>query len=394
MVNLPAPSVPAGRLNIAYLPLQGRGPNDITAVIRNIEVSLGAQTFIEPLATPITFILNGNQVQQRSASVPVPDGNSQRFDTFDLNVDTMTDNPDNITVGDASNPAIQDMAFPASITVFPSRESTLPIFFNDGMVSFQTDPVTNLPSVTLLTDLFQLQNGNPIPGFISDFLAFDVSSMGAKRPIMSTGAPANRAYFSGDRFALGDAGPSGYFEMLTTDAAHPKAGEFQDPVLLNNTQTPGVWRTLVPDPTDITHTAMITELFGIFRFMVDPQVQARSMVVNTGSFEVITMPKTPDDDTQQILLMTFNGSKVTNMYWGDAHLSAGNFVAFPLANLPSGSASGAIQGSLSGFLNKNATPVTLNTPTDAANVRYGRYSISGTLPFGFNRSGRFVVFRR
>jgi hypothetical protein len=397
MVNLPAPSQPAGRINVAYLPLQGRGLSDLTVTLRNIEFALGAQSFIEPLASPVTFITNGNQVQQKSASVPVVDGNSQRFDTFDLNVDTVTDVPNNFTVGSTDSPFINEMPFPASISVFPSRESTMPVFLNDGMFNIvEPDPVAEPPiteSITFLPDVFTSANGSPMNGFISDFLSFDISQMGAKRPLMSTGAVANRVYFSGDKFAFSVAGPSGYFEMLTEDATHPKAGEFQDPAVINNIQTPGVWRTQVPDPTDPTHTAQITELFGIFRFMVDPAVQTRSMVINTGSFEVITMPKTPDDDTQQILLIAFNGNKATNMYWGDAHFSSGNFVAFPLNDLASGSAVGAIQGTLSGFLNKNAAPVTIGAPTDTANVRYGRYAIQGTVPVGFNRSGRFVVFR-
>lgn len=396
MVNLPAPVQPAGRINVAYLPLQGRGLSDLTVIIRNIEFSLGAQSFIEPIGAPITFITNGNQVQQKSASVPVPDGNSQRFDTFDLNIDTITDVPNNFSVGTPDAPLISEMPFPASFTVFPSRESTFPVLLNDGMFEIiPEDPNTGSPEqINFLPDVFQAANGNPMQGFISDFLAFDVSLMGTKRPAMSTGAIANRVYFSGDKFAFSDAGPSGYFEMLTPDALHPKVGEFQDPAVINNVQSPGVWRTEVPDPTDPTHTAQITDLFGIFRFMVDPNVANRSMVVNTSSFEVITMPKTPDDEDQQILLIAFTGPKVTNMYWGDAHLASGNFVAFPLTDLSSGSAIGAIQGSLGGYLSAGATPVTIGISTDAAKVRYGRYTISGSLPTGFKASGRFVVFRR
>ncbi len=395
MVNLPTPVQPSGRVNVAYLPLQGRGLSDLTAIIRNIEFNLGAQSFIEPLGTPITFITNSNAVQQKSASIPVTNGNSQRFDTFMLNIDQMIDVSNQYSTP-SDTPYINEQPFAARLTVFPSRESTLPVFLNDGMfniIDANSDP-SGSEQIQFLPDAFIAQNGNPMNGFISDFLTFDCSLMGAKRAVMSNGVPANRAYFSGDRFAFSVSGPTGYFEMLTQDATHPKIGEFQDPSVINSVQTPGVWRTQVPDPTDPTHTAQITELFGIFRFMVDPAVASRSLIINTGGFEVITMPKTADDDTQQILLIAFTGTKVTNMYWGDAHLSSGTFVAFPLADLPSGSAVGAIQGTLSGFLDKNASHLTVATPDQAASVRYGRYSIQSQLPAGFSPSGRFVVFRR
>ncbi|MEA2552813.1 MAG: hypothetical protein QOJ65_989, partial [Fimbriimonadaceae bacterium] len=143
-----------------------------------------------------------------------------------------------------------------------------------------------------------------------------------------------------------------------------------------------------------SHTAKITELFGIFRLLVDTARPNNSMVVNSGDFEVILMPRSADDDNVQILLVALNGSKATEMYWGDARLSSGTFVAYPLAALTTGSASGAIQGTLSGFLDAAAAPVTIAAPSDAARVRYGRYNISSILPPGFKRSGRLIVFRR
>ena len=394
MENLPNPVNPAGTFNVAYLPLQGRALETFTVLVPSIQLGLGSNTFIEPLSSDISFITNGNQVQQRSTSIPITDTISQPFDTFYLNFDSLIDNQNpgtgvGTTYGSPDDPFLEGEGFPAQIRIFPSRETTLPLFLNDGMFSIDTDNGT----ASFLPDVFTARNGSPLQSFISDFVSFDVSNMGNNRPMMSNGEKANRAYFSGDKFGLSEPGPTGYFEMLTDDLANPDKGEFTDPVNTGSTTTPGVYRTIVPDPTDPTGQNTITELYGIFRPYVDSTSSARSMVINTGGFEVMLMPKTPDDDTQQILLMTLNGSKVTNLYWGDAHLTSGSFVAFPLADINNGTTAGAIQGTLTGFLDVNAAPVTVTGPTVARNVRYGRYAISGLLPSGFSRSGRFIVFR-
>lgn len=400
MVNLPTTPSPAGRVNVAFLPLQGRVLETFTALIRQIELGTGSETFIEPLATPISFVLNGSEVQQRSTSVPVPDGTTRLFDTFFLNIDTLVDDPspgvppdsDKVSVGDADTPFVQELALPANIRVFPSRETTVPIFLNDAMIQVSEDP--QIPT-TFLPDIFQDRNHTPIEGFLSDFLKIDISSMGAKRPIMSNGQPADAVYFSGDRYAFSAGGSKGYFELLTSDVASPTPGEFQNPVLIGTTQTPGIYRTLVPDPTDPSgNPAKITELLGIFRLLIDPQVAGRSMLVNAGNFEVILMPRSTGEDDMQILLIALDGAKATNLYWGDARIGAGSFVAYPVANLATGSAVGAIQGSLTGYLNVNGAPVTIGDPSDGGKVRYGRYALGSGAPQGFKTTGRFVVYRR
>lgn len=402
MVNLPAPAKAAGRVNIAYLPLQGRALETFTAIIRQIQLGLGAQTFVEPLNTPISFVMNGNEVQQRSASIPVTSGGFRDFDRFYLNIDSFIDDPspngppdnDKLQKGNSDNPFVDSFQVDAHIRILPSRETTVPIFLNDAMVQITLDPETDsVIDAAFAPDVFLARNQPPINGFLSDFLMFDVSGMGVNRPQMSTGARADRVYFSGDRFALSADGPKGYFEMLTTDLAAPKPGEFQDPVLIGSTQTPGIYRTLVPDPTDPGSATQITEFLGIFRPFVDPNLNSRSMVVNTGTFEVVLMPRSDDNDQYQILLVVMNGPRASNMYWGDARLSSGTFVAYPLTALTTGSTSGAIQGTLSGYLNASGSPVSLNSPDDGSLVRYGRYALPGG-PLGFKNSGRFIVFRR
>ena len=400
MVNLPSSSHPTGRLNVAYLPLQGRqAAGDIfTASIPNVELGFGSDVFIEPLATTIQFILNGNQVQQRGTSVPIPDGLSRPFNTFFLNITKFTDDTGGggtvFTAGSDVAPFVDGMPFAASLRIFPDRETTLPIFLNDAMIDVQRDETGAPFAATFEPDVFNQRNGIPLQGFISDFLMFDVSNLGANRPTMSTGAPANRVYFSGDRFALSDLGPSGYFEMLTDNLSNPDHGQFQDPVTIGNSLSPGIYRTVVPDPTDPSHTNTITEIYGIFRNFIDPTMPSKSMVVNTGNFEVLLMPKTEDGEDLQMILVSLNGSKATNLYWGDAHLTTGSFVAYPIADITNGSTAGSIQGTLSGFLDASGSPLTVNSVAVAKQVRYGRYNITTLLPAGFSRSGRLIVFRK
>lgn len=398
MVNLPNTGTATGRLNVAFLPLQGRLLESYTALIRQIEVGLGPDTFVEPLATSISFVLNGSQVQQRSASVNIPNGNSRYFDTFFLDIDTLIDDPspgtppsdDTLSFGTPDSPFVASMPFPASIRVLPSRETTVPIFLNDAMITLTSD--TGSLEASFLPDEFAAKN-TPIQGFISDFLQFDISQM-PTRPFMSNGNPADEVYFSGDKYAFSDKGANGYFEMLTNDANNPRPGEFTDPSSTGTLPTPGIYRTLVPDPTDPFGGTTITEFYGIFRRYVDPTRDSRSMVVNTSNFEVMLMPRTNDDDDLQILLIQKNGSLVQNLYWGDARMSSGSFVAYPLANLPSGSSAGAIQGTLNGYLDRFGSPLTVSSPALAASVRYGRYTITGIPPAGFDASGRFIVFRK
>jgi len=397
MVNLPASPRPTGRLNIAYLPLQGRALESFVVVIPNVQLGFGADTFVEPLSSSIDFVLNGNEVQQRGVTVPITDGLSRPFNTFYLNLTTLLHYPDPLTppdtYGTADDPFVTALPFSAQVRVFPSRETTVPIFLNDSMVQLPDSTVIPPIPVAFLSDVFTGRNGTPIQGYISDFIRFDVSQMGADRPTMSNGNPANNVYFSGDKFALSDIGSTGYFEMLTDDPAHPDPGTYTDPVTVNTSSSPGIYKTIAPDPTDPTGTNTITKIFGIFRNAVDPVSATKSAIINTGDFEVILMPKTPDDDDQQILLVALNGTHATNLYWGDAHLSSGTFSAFPLISLTSGSTAGQIQGTLNGFLDVSAAPVTISAPSDSRRVRYGRYNISSLLPTGFRRSGRFIVFR-
>ncbi len=393
MVNIPTSPRPTGRLNIAYLPLQGRAIEEFVVVIPNIELGLGSDTFIDPLGAAFDFVLNGNQVQQRSVSVPITDNLSRPFNTFYLNLQELIYFADpsspGLQFGDANNPFLLEDPFPAQVRVFPSRETTVPIFLNDSMVA--VDPISNI--ATFDPNAFTARNGTPIQGYISDFLRFDISQMAGDRPLMSNGNPANNVYFSGDRFAMSDIGQSGYFEMLTDDPANPDKGVYTDPVTIGSSNTPGIYKTIVPDPTDPFGTNTITKIYGIFRNAADAISPNKSAIINTGTFEVILMPKTPDDDDQQILLVALNGTHATNLYFGDAHLASGTFVAYPVANLVGGSTSGQIQGTLSGFLDVSAAPVTIGVPSDSRRVRYGRYNISSLLPAGFRRSGRFIVFR-
>jgi hypothetical protein len=260
------------------------------------------------------------------------------------------------------------------------------------MFQIQLNEDLGVVEAKFLPDVFTERNGSPLQAFISDFIDFDITGV-ANRPLMFNGQFADRVYFSGDKFALSEAATNGYFEMLSDDPSNPDQGQFNAPVTSGTSNTPGIYKTLVPDPTDPTNTAKITEIYGIFRHFADPIAPSKAMVKDQGDFEVLLMPKSADDDEQQIILVSLDGTTATNLYWGDAHLASGSFVAYPVANLITGATTGAIQGTLSGYLDVNASPVTINLPSDSRSVRYGRYNITTLKPAAFHSSGRFIVFR-
>lgn len=407
MVNLPSSNPASGRMNIAYLPRQGRDVASISAELREMELRLGFETFVEPLVSPLFFELNGSEVQNRSAAVPVGVGsNSRLFDTYVQSIwSVIYDEDGTVTVFDARDPLNPDDPptnplvredFPAAVRILEARETTLEVRLNDAMFDFDFD--VNPPTATFRRDIFELANlsgDGRMQGFISDFVMFDISEMGAGRPMMGNGVAAQRAYFSGDRFALSSTGPSGYFEMLTKDVLVPMPGEFEDSIIIGTSSTPGVYRTVTIDPNDPSPTpGTITALYGIFRPFTDSQFASRSVVRDVGDFEVILMPTSSDDDNQQILLIARDSGDIVNLYWGNADLSSGTFSAYPIANLPSGSTTGQIDGTLSGYLDAFAVPVGVASPADGGLVRYGRYAITSTHPAEFEDSGRFIVFRR
>lgn len=398
-VNLPiSASQPFGRVSVYYLPRQGRIGDTLVATISQVELRLGADTFIQALAQEINFLLNGPEVQSRDANVPLGTSDSRLFDTYVLTVRQLVFKNDDtdITIGGDNTPAlVQD--FPAAIRVMRGRETSMEVRLNDGILS--VDEFGQLQFDQSTFEALNMPDG-VVQGYLSDFMMFDISSFTATRPIMSNGQTALRVYFSGDRFMLSGGGPTGYIEAYGGGALLPRPGEFVDPQPASVppgtlVATPGEYRLLIADPNDANDPpGNITDMRGMFRPFYDPALRGISLIIPASTFDVLLLPSSSAPDEMQMLFVVHNGNgKTTNLYFGTANLTLGTFVAYPAANLPTGATSGEITGTLGGFTGATGGSVLVDSPDDAEAVRRGSYQILGGAPTGIAGNGTFLVFR-
>jgi hypothetical protein len=325
-----------------------------------------------------------------------PGAGSRLFDTYILPISRIIhDFGDGTTkTFEAGNDLLIREEFPAQIRVFRGRETSMELRLNDAMVELEFQ----LGTATFNRQEFEFANmpsGGVVRSFLSDYMMFDIAGMGGLRPQMSNGQFADRVYFSGDRFLLSEQGPSGYIEAIGGDSPAPQPGEFVDPFVVANTPAPGEYRLLVADPNDPSETpAMITALRGMFKPFYDPSMEQISLIIPLATFDVLLMPTSQGSDVMQILLVAHNRQgDVSNIYFGDADLSTGAFVAYPIANLPSGSTAGSISGTLSGFVDESGAVVNIGVPEDSERIRSGNFTIVGSRPSEFPGAGTFVVFR-
>ena len=384
-----------GLINVSYITGQGRGraPDSPSAIIRRIffidqlnddpgdDPANNAETVLNPERA---IGLDQYSIQTIGVDVPIPSGIENRmFDTFYLQVQRVR--VENAGGGydeyDMNgNPAV-DESFALSLTTFRGRQTTLPVFIDDAML--------NAPGGNITFDraLFEQVNYDPdelkIIAFIGDYLSFDISLMASPdKPIMSSGAPAARVYFSGDGQALSEAASGGAFEVLIPTGY--LEGTFNDPAPPTNT---GTYTLVQIDPRDLNGIAKITSLLGSWRTY-------NQVIGSLGTFEVFALPSSRDDAVQDIVILERNGAgKITNMFFGLVDYSAGILNAWPIRNIDDGVIDNEITGSVSNLVDKNGAGV----GTDYNKIREGRFTFDTPdpdLPGTFPLEGRFIVFRR
>jgi hypothetical protein len=264
----------------------------------------------------------------------------------------------------------------------------LPFYVDDAIFTYSGG------AMNFDSNLFQQINQptgttTPVNGFISDYVSFDLSGIAdANKPTLSTGVVANRVYFSGDNYAISPAGTSGDFEALTLDPADPVKGSFGPPGTLpsggGTLSHGGTYSLVKANPVDLTGTLRITALQGIWR-------DYTTVLSGLSNFFVITLPSSNDNQYQEILFVTRNGSTVTNLYFGYVDYSAMTFRAYPVKDLVTAAIDGELTGTISSLTNSSG--VSTNLPSS---VRFGNFQFNAgqTLPSGFSNSGKFTVFRR
>lgn len=389
-----------GIIHTTYISGQGRAVGSQSAVFRYLTYTPTTydQTVVETTLSPeLRVALDGytlNTISLTNAST-LAGQDSRFFDTFTLTIQKIlqeTGDPLNpfVEFGNPTDPnaPILEQAFPVALRTFDGRQSTVQVYLDDAMVSH--DGV----SLNFDQGLFELINFDPtdnrMNGFLSDYLRFDLSAMGAgARPNLispeGAGATAEAAFFSGDAISLSaTVGADNVYEVLTP-LGHI-AGTWRNPT----SQTPefGTYTLLEADPRilPIPNAARITALQGIWRNYTD-------MFLNLGSFQMIALPNREDSDDQDIVILQRNGGgQIVNMYFGFVNYSSGTFSAFPIDQVDDGDASNELVGVVSGFINASGATVSASTPT---RIRGGDFTFaSSPLPSGFPASGQFVVFRR
>jgi hypothetical protein len=404
-VNLPTTSTPVGRFTVSYLPRQGRATDVVSATISDLILRKGFEDIFQiDIPTPISFVLNGSEVQNYSTLVDIPKNEDLRvFDTFELLLQNVTYSPADgfpafYSLGD--EPLISQ-AFQARIKVYRGREANVDIRLNDASLEFffNEDGSPSLEPPLFRADLFEAANlrDGVIQSYLSDLMMFDISGMPAgSRPNLSSGPIADRIYFSGDRIALSNSATKN-LEMISPEAGDPIPGVYADPIILGNGTTPGEFRLLVPDPNDPSEVpAQITALRGMFRPFYNPAQPTISLIIpaSGNTFDAIILPTSRGTDVFQILLIAHDGQgHVSNIYFGDADFSARSFVAYPIVNVTTGSTSNRIQGTIQNYTNRFGAVVNVASPDEAEDVFRGTFALTSAPPSGLPSAGTFVVFR-
>ena len=372
-------------ITVTYLSGQGRAAGDLLAHIGLVEY-LGANANAESsLADGINLMLNGYTANQITIDQPIAASeNSQQYNQFHLQVQYLEqENSDGSFGAPITGPSgfAVDQLFDASIGAFPGRYTAVQSYLDDAEITVSNGaPVFNRT--------LYLQNNtsaiNPnIQGFLSDYVMFDISNASVK-PSLDDGTVANRIYFSGDQIAISGPNPgfqtttsAGEFQVFTPGLS--VIGNYSLPVAPINT---GTYTLKQINPTDLTHTATITALSGIWR----PVTQVFN---NLGPFEVLLFPHSNDSNEQDAVAFTETSTgQITSLYYGIADLTGDTIKMWPLSDLSAGTVTGEIDGTLSALEDNTGATVTA-----APAVRQGTYSFTGTLPSGWDTTGRFVVFR-
>lgn len=403
-VNQAALNTP-GRVEVTYNTGQGRAVGSPTAVIKRLffedntyGLGDGRNTCETQLLQGISMQLDGYTSQSIGVDVPMSGFSeplhSRSFDRFNLEIAKILVQNDagglDEFTGAGGGPILSgtNSEFDANVRAFPGRRTSVQIFLDDATL--------NHDGSNLVWDAIRFADLNYEPidlvvkSFMADYLAFDISNV-PNRPQLSAGGFATRVYFSGDSIAisgplLGGAQP---FEVLTPVGV--QEGLFNPPVNLPNQTIPfGTYTLQTIDPTSLPNIAKITSLQGIWREYTNLVDQSKALIKDVGDFEFITMPQSGDGDTQDLVILQLNSSKqIINMYFGEVDFNTYTFLAWPIDQVSPAGVNGEISGTIYNTVDRNG-----NTDNTVRRIRSGLYSITGgTIPIGFNTSGRFIVYR-
>jgi hypothetical protein len=396
-----------GHIEVTYNTGQGRAPGSITAVIERLNFTDDlfpagdTRNNVDTILNPARHLqLDGYTSQAVSVNAPMADigfsspVNGRFFDDFRLDIDSLL-----VEQGDGSllpvpgpggNPILFE-TFPANILALAGRTTSVQVFLDDAMVTFDGVNVNFDRNLFEAVNLVDDGNGNMIlMGFIGDYIVFDITNV-ANKPTMTSMAPATRVWFSGDSIALsGDVGSGAEPMEMLSPLPPPIEGLFNPPPSLPSGNGRGTYTLRQIDPRDLNNLARITSLSGTWQDYVHPN-PALSPFLNVGTFECFTFPQSLNQDRHDMVMFARDlAGNITTFYFGEMDFGTNSFAIWPIDQVDDGDASNEINGTISGLLNVSGGPAATHR-----HVRSGNFTITtaGPLPAGFNTTGRFIVYR-
>ncbi len=404
-----------GQIEVAFLTGQGRitdravGTLTATVGITSFTDSVGSVTQIPGTSLDLASFSN----QMVRFNVPFSGQPSRVFETFTLNFQDLRQEQSggNSAIATAIDGIPSDIA--TRIRLFPGRFTSLPVYLDESMFTFtlgtQTVPSTGTFDRTLFNTVNNIDSSRPrLASFLSDYVSFPLKGLAAGvAPKMSSGADATRLYVSGDGFAVSRpnsvaAGTAkdierGSFEAISQTLGSVISGRMGPPGSTNfpsgtvGTAFPGTYSFIQLDPTDLTNTATITSLQGIWREYSD-------MIGSMGPLLAVTFPSTRDDNQQDLIVAlqdvqkdsagVATGFTIRNLYYGFVNLETQVFYLYPIANIKTASTANEISGTLSNLKTADGT-VTVSPQL----TRSGTLNFAGA-PAGVTSALNFIVFRR
>lgn len=307
-VNLPAST------DVQVLYLSGdnrRSPGSQYVELGLIRLLNSDTDFIPPTqsGSPIRLQLDGYSINSYNFAVTLPTGTPfKTYNMFPLRIDRVLEED---AAGDLTQvflgPFETVPALDVDFTLFPGRQVSLAVYLNNGN-TFVDGTGFNFDRTE-----FERENYDPIDmrmnSFLSDFVAFDISSMAASaRPQMNNGAPAQKVFFSGDAIAM-SAGvdTAGSFNMLFP--ATIDDGIIRNPIDLGGNRTPGAYTVVESDPRDPLGLGTITSLQGRWKDYTE-------VLNNTPDNALIVFPNSRRDLTMNAVLVRKAGGTVTALWQG------------------------------------------------------------------------------
>jgi hypothetical protein len=413
-------TTPPGAIEVAYLTGQGRAPGDLTAVVQRLLFTDSYGEVTNPLSPLTNCVLSGYQNNvvhlDVNFSTQAPGVPSRIFTNFLLDFLQFDEETDQPVQGDytvLNEPVGFPKSYPAIVRVFPGRTTSLPVFIDDSMFSVDA---SNPLLVDYNESQFLLANGatsaTPMQGFISDYISFNLNKVpaGSVPTLIPTAtgvpaAPAVRVFFSGDVYAVSSAASGGpNFEALTLNPTQPIGGNLGPAGVLTGPggtlPHAGTYSLIALNPTDITQTAHIIALQGIWREHSTVLVSPNGAGLGAGSY-VVTFPSSSDNNMQEMVAFNQDGTttstgvpNITNLYFGFIDMDALTFNLYPVIDIMTGATAGGLDGTIGQMLTKQGTatqaPDMVHSGAYSFNTSDG--SASAAAAAGL-KNGTFYVFR-